>query len=148
MNLTVKVLLGMALGIVVGLAINLSGMNAAGSMINEYVVNGLFLVVGKMFVNALKMMVVPLVLFSLICGVCGIGDIRLLGRIGTKAFVLYMLTTAIAIATGILLAASLGIGEGMNASTTTEFKGKDSPPLSEVLINIIPSNPVSASRGR
>ncbi|MCP5227221.1 dicarboxylate/amino acid:cation symporter [Accumulibacter sp.] len=144
MNLTVKVLLGMALGIVVGLAINLSGMNAAGSMINEYVVNGLFLVVGKMFVNALKMMVVPLVLFSLICGVCGIGDIRLLGRIGTKAFVLYMLTTAIAIATGILLAASLGIGEGMNASTTTEFKGKDSPPLSEVLINIIPSNPVSA----
>ncbi|MCB1933705.1 MAG: dicarboxylate/amino acid:cation symporter [Candidatus Accumulibacter sp.] len=144
MNLTVKVLLGMALGIVVGLAINLSGMNAAGSMINEYVVNGLFLVVGKMFVNALKMMVVPLVLFSLICGVCGIGDIRLLGRIGTKAFVLYMLTTAIAIATGILLAAGLGIGEGMNASTTTEFKGKDSPPLSEVLINIIPSNPVSA----
>ena len=65
-------------------------MNAAGSLINEYLVNGLFHVVGKMFVNALKMMVVPLVLFSLICGVCGIGDIKLLGRIGSKAFVLYM----------------------------------------------------------
>ncbi|WP_291994415.1 dicarboxylate/amino acid:cation symporter [Candidatus Accumulibacter sp. ACC003] len=144
MNLTVKVLLGMVLGIVVGLVINLGGLSPAGSFINEYVVNGLFLVVGKMFVNALKMMVVPLVLFSLICGVCGIGDIRLLGRIGTKAFVLYMLTTAVAIATGILLAAGLGIGHGMNASTTTEFKGKDSPPLSEVLINIIPSNPIDA----
>jgi Na+/H+-dicarboxylate symporter len=104
----------------------------------------LFLVVGKLFVNALKMMVVPLVLFSLICGVCGIGDIRLLGRIGTKAFVLYIFTTAIAIATGILLAAGLGIGEGMNAVTETVFTGKDSPPLSEVLINIVPSNPVSA----
>jgi Na+/H+-dicarboxylate symporter len=144
MNLTVKVLLGMALGIVVGLAINLGGLSPAGSFVNEYLVDGLFLVVGKLFVNALKMMVVPLVLFSLICGVCGIGDIRLLGRIGTKAFVLYILTTAIAIATGILLAAGLGIGEGMNAVTETVFTGKDSPPLSEVLINIVPSNPISA----
>ena len=144
MNLTVKVLLGMALGIVVGLVINLGGLSPAGSFVNEYLVDGLFLVVGKLFVNALKMMVVPLVLFSLICGVCGIGDIRLLGRIGTKAFVLYIFTTAIAIATGILLAAGLGIGEGMNAVTETVFTGKDSPPLSEVLINIVPSNPVSA----
>jgi len=144
MNLTVKVLLGMALGIVVGLVINLGGLSPAGSFVNEYLVDGLFLVVGKLFVNALKMMVVPLVLFSLICGVCGIGDIRLLGRIGTKAFVLYILTTAIAIATGILLAAGLGIGEGMNAVTETVFTGKDSPPLSEVLINIVPSNPISA----
>jgi Na+/H+-dicarboxylate symporter len=144
MNLTVKVLLGMALGIVVGLVINLGGLNVAGSLINEYLVEGLFHVVGKMFVNALKMMVVPLVLFSLICGVCGIGDIKLLGRIGSKAFVLYMLTTAVAIATGILMAASLGIGEGMNADTTAVFTGKESPPLSEVLINVIPSNPVNA----
>ncbi|MER2516898.1 MAG: dicarboxylate/amino acid:cation symporter [Candidatus Accumulibacter phosphatis] len=124
--------------------INLGGLSPAGSFVNEYLVDGLFLVVGKLFVNALKMMVVPLVLFSLICGVCGIGDIRLLGRIGTKAFVLYIFTTAIAIATGILLAAGLGIGEGMNAVTETVFTGKDSPPLSEVLINIVPSNPVSA----
>jgi len=144
MNLTVKVLLGMALGIVVGLVINLGGLNTAGSLINEYLVDGLFHVVGKMFVNALKMMVVPLVLFSLICGVCGIGDIKLLGRIGSKAFVLYMVTTAIAIATGILMAASLGIGEGMNADTTAKFTGKDSPPLSDVLINVIPSNPIEA----
>ena len=144
MNLTVKVLLGMALGIVVGLVINLGGLNAAGSFVSEFLVGGLFHVVGTMFVNALKMMVVPLVLFSLICGVCGIGDIKLLGRIGSKAFVLYIVTTAIAIATGILLAAGVGIGEGMNADTTAKFTGKESPPLSEVLINVIPSNPVHA----
>ena len=144
MNLTMKVILGMVLGIIVGLGINLGGLNAAGSFINEFVVNGFFHVVGKMFVNALKMLVVPLVLFSLICGVCGIGDVKLLGRIGTKSFALYMLTTAVAIATAILIAATIGIGKGMNATTTAEFTGKDAPPLSQVLIDIIPTNPISA----
>jgi len=144
MSLTVKVLIGMALGIAVGLGINLTGLNAEGGFIDEFVVNGLFHVVGKMFVNALKMLVVPLVLFSLIGGVCGIGDIKLLGRIGSRSFGLYMLTTAIAIATAIVIAAGLGIGKGMNATTTAEFTGKDSPPLTQVLIDIIPTNPIDA----
>ena len=97
MTLTTKVLLGMALGIVVGLGINLLGLAQEGSFLQVYLIDGLFSIVGSLFVNALKMLVVPLVLFSLISGVCGIGDIRLLGRIGSKAFVLYMLTTAVAI---------------------------------------------------
>ncbi len=134
----------MAAGIIVGLAINFAGLNSEGSFINEYIVNGFFLVVGKIFVNALKMLVVPLVLFSLICGVCGIGDIKLLGRIGTKAFALYMLTTASAIATAIAIAAGLGIGEGMNASTEATFTGKEAPPLTQVLIDIVPSNPIQS----
>jgi len=142
MSLTVKVLLGMALGIVVGLIVNLAGLNAPGSFINDYIVNGLFHVVGKMFVSALKMLVVPLVFFSLICGVCGIGDIRMLGRVGGKSFALYMMTTAIAIATAIVIAASFGIGEGMNQATEAAFTGKESPPLTQVLIDIIPSNPI------
>jgi len=144
MNLTAKVLTGMFLGIVVGLAINLTDANVTGTFINEYIVNGLFHVTGKMFVNSLKMLVVPLVLFSLICGVCGIGDIKLLGRIGTKSFILYILTTAVAIATAILVAAGLGIGKGMNASTDATFVATKAPPISEVLINIIPGNPVQA----
>ncbi len=144
MSLTVKVLLGMALGIIVGLVINLSGLNAPGSFINEYIVNGLFHVVGKMFVNSLKMLVVPLVFFSLICGVCGIGDIRMLGRVGGKSFALYMLTTAIAIATAILIAATFGIGKGMNIDSAATFAGKEQPPLSQVLIDIIPKNPIAS----
>ena len=110
MNLTMKVMLGMVLGIIVGIGINLTGLNVDGSFVNEYIV-GFFHIVGKMFVNALKMLVVPLVLFSLITGVCGIGDVKLLGRIGSRAFILYMMTTAIAIATAILIAAGLGIGK-------------------------------------
>ena len=144
MSLTVKVLLGMALGIIVGLVINLSGLNAPGSFINEYIVNGLFHVVGKMFVNSLKMLVVPLVFFSLICGVCGIGDIRMLGRVGGKSFALYMMTTAIAIATAIVIAVTFGIGKGMNVETAAEFSGKESPPLTQVFIDIIPKNPINA----
>ncbi len=144
MSLTVKVLLGMALGIIVGLAINLTGMNAPGTFINEYIVNGLFHVVGKMFVNSLKMLVVPLVFFSLICGVTGIGDIRMLGRVGGKSFALYMMTTAIAIATAILIAVTFGIGEGMDIATNAAFTGKESPPLSQVLIDIIPKNPINS----
>ncbi|HAI97344.1 MAG: dicarboxylate/amino acid:cation symporter [Cycloclasticus sp.] len=144
MSLTVKVLLGMGLGIGVGLGINLFELNTAGSFVNVCIVDGLFHVVGKMFVNALKMLVVPLVIFSLICGVCGIGDIRALGRVGGKSFALYMLTTAIAIATAIIIAASSGIGKGMDIPNEANFVGKESPPLSQVLIDIIPSNPINA----
>jgi Na+/H+-dicarboxylate symporter len=139
-----KVLLGMTLGIVVGLIINLTGENVSGTWINQYLTNGLFHIVGSMFVNALKMLVVPLVFFSLVCGVCGIGDIKLLGRIGSKAFVLYLMTTAIAIASALFFASSFGIGEGMNAVANSNFSGKAAPPLSSVIINIVPSNPISA----
>lgn len=144
MSLTVKVMIGMATGIVAGLVINLGGLNTAGSFINAYVVDGLFHVVGTMFINGLKMLVVPLVFFSLVCGVCGIGNISMLGRVGGKAFGLYMLTTALAIAVSISIAASFGIGEGMQRDGGEVFAGRDSPPLSQVLIDIIPSNPVSA----
>ena len=144
MTLTTQVLLGMFLGIVLGLVFNLTGMNANGTFIGDYIVNGLFHVVGKMFVNALKMLVVPLVFFSLICGVCGIGDIRMLGRVGTKSFALYMLTTAIAIATAIVIAAGMGIGSGLDLATTADFSGREAPPLTQVLIDIIPTNPLAA----
>ncbi len=144
MSLTVKVLLGMVLGIIVGLVINRSGLNIPDSFINNYIVNGLFHVAGEMFVNSLKMLVVPLVFFSLVCGVCGIGDIRMLGRVGGKSFALYMMTTAIAIATAIIIAMTFGIGKGMEIETAPEFSGKEPPSLTQVLIDIIPTNPINA----
>ena len=144
MSLTLKVVIGMGLGIVIGLFFNLSGLNADGSFINTYIVDGLFHVIGKLFINALKMLVVPLVFFSLICGVCGIGNLNTLGRVGTKSFALYMLTTAIAITVAMTVAVSTGIGEGMNLAGTASFTAKEAPPLTEVFISIVPSNPVKA----
>ncbi len=144
MSLTVKVVVGMIAGIIVGLTINIANLNTEGGLVNEYIVNGVFLVVGKMFISALKMLVVPLVLFSLISGVCGIGHLSTLGRVGGKSFLLYLLTTAIAIATAMSIAIIAAPGKGMNAETTASFTGKDAPPLSDVLINIVPTNPVQA----
>ena len=142
MSLTAKVLVGMLLGIIVGLIINTSGLNQSGSFVNEYVVNGAFHIAGKMFVTALKMLVVPLILFSLISGVCGIENVATLGKVGGKAFSLYMLTTAIAMA--ITIAAIVAPGEGANLVSTATFTAKEAPALSQVLIDIIPSNAVNA----
>jgi len=144
MSLTIKVLMGVFLGILLGLFINLSGLNGEGGWVNTYIVDGIFFVIGKMFVNGLKMLVVPLVFFSLICGVCGIGNLNTLGRVGGKSFLLYMMTTAIAIAVAISLAVSVGLGEGMQFEEATNFTAKETPPLSEVIINIVPSNPIQA----
>ncbi|RUM64495.1 MAG: dicarboxylate/amino acid:cation symporter [Sulfurimonas sp.] len=144
MTLTTKVLLGMFLGIVVGLAINGSGLNCDDTLIGAYVVHGLFHIIGVMFITALKMLVVPLVIFSLLSGVLGIGDVSTLGRVGMKSFGLYLLTTAIAIAVAISLASSLGVGEGANLTSSTTFNAAEAPALSQVLINIIPGNIVDA----
>jgi Na+/H+-dicarboxylate symporter len=143
-SLTKKVLIGMFLGSIVGLTINILDLNTSDSFVNTYIVDGLFFVIGKMFINALKMLVVPLVFFSLICGVCGIGNINTLGRVGSKSLALYILTTAIAITLGISLAASVGIGEGMGLTSSAQFAVKTAPPISDVLINIIPTNPIKA----
>ncbi len=144
MTLTVKVMIGMVLGILVGLAINILGLNTEGAFISDNIVNGLFHVIGKMFITALKMLVVPLVFFSLITGVLGIGDISSLGKVGAKSFALYMLTTAIAIAVAISIAAIVGIGEGANLTSAATFVAKDAPPLSQVFIDIVPSNIINA----
>jgi len=144
MTLTTKVLVAMLLGMVVGLGINYFSLNAEGSFTDEYIVSGLFYIVGKMFITALKMLVVPLVFFSLISGVLGIGDIRKLGSVGLRSFGLYILTTAIAIATAIGLAAAVIPFFSTPSKGTEVFVGKDAPPISDVLINIIPDNVVQA----
>lgn len=143
-SLTLKVVIGMLLGIAVGLVINLSGLNITDSFTHIYIVDGAFHVIGKMFINALTMLVVPLVFFSLICGVCGIGNIKMLGRVGSKSFALYLSTTAIAITMAITLAVISGIGEGMNLQSTSQYSANAAPPLTDIFINIIPTNPIKA----
>jgi len=144
MSLTTKVMIGMGLGALVGLIINYSGLNVEGSLVNEYLVKGLFHIIGTMFITALKMLVVPLVFFSLISGVLGIGNINTLGKVGMKSFALYMLTTAIAITVAITIAGFSGIGSGANLHTDASFVAQEAPKFSSILINIVPSNVVEA----
>lgn len=142
MSLTTKVVIGMIAGLIVGLAFNA----IQSPFINEHIVGGLFAMIGKMFVNALKMLVVPLVIFSLICGVAGIGDIRLLGRVGGKAFVLYLATTAIAISVAIALAVVIGPGAGFDMAGVQlgTVAAKEAPSVWDVFAGIVPTNPIAA----
>ena len=144
MNLATKVVIALVLGIAAGLAINFYGIES-NPWINDYLVNGVFHAGGKLFVNALKMLVVPLVLFSLIPGIVGIGDIRLLGKIGTKSFILYMATTAIAITTAIAFAVIFGIGQDMTIPFESDFAGKDAASsFTDILTGIVPANIIQA----
>ncbi len=142
-SITRKILIAMCIGLIIGSLINSFAYD--NQFIQTYLVNGLFHVMGAAFVNALKMLVVPLVTFSLICGVCGIGDVAVLGRVGIKAFALYLLTTGIAITLALVVAILVAPGEGFEQATgATSFTAKPAPPLTDVFINIIPSNPVNA----
>ncbi len=144
MSLANKVLVALGLGLLMGLIINISGVGDL-PWVKEYVIDGLFKVGGGLFVNALKMLIVPLVLFSLIPGILGIGDIRLLGKIGTKSFALYIATTAIAITTAITLAALSGIGTGLDIPLEEAFQGKEAAKsFTEILIGIVPPNVINA----
>ncbi|MEZ5345707.1 MAG: dicarboxylate/amino acid:cation symporter [Pyrinomonadaceae bacterium] len=144
MSLTVKVILGLILGLITGVLINT--FLSENAFVKTWFVDGIFHMLGAMFINALKMLVVPLVTFSLICGVCGIGDIAALGRIGIKSFLLYVLTTAVAISTAIILAKIVGPGMGfqMEGIEVTKVAANEAPPITKIFIDIIPGNPITA----
>ncbi|MDO9141997.1 MAG: dicarboxylate/amino acid:cation symporter [Methylobacter sp.] len=142
-SISSKILIAMMLGLLLGSVVNVFFSEVA--WLQSYLVDGLFYVVGAAFVNALKMLVVPLVIFSLICGVCGIGDVSVLGRIGVKAFALYVLTTGMAIVLALLIAIIVAPGQGFErVASVNAFIPPPAPPLTDVLANIVPSNPIHA----
>ena len=143
MTMTTKILIYMIAGLVLGSLINAFASDVA--FIDKYLVNGLFHVVGTMFITGLKMLVVPLVTFSLTCGVYGIGDIAKLGRVGVKAFGLFILTTTFAITLAIIIAGIVGPGQGFELTGEQgDFTAPVAPPLTQVIIDLVPSNPVAA----
>ena len=144
MSITTKILIAMALGLLLGSVLN--HLAADSALVQTYLIEGFFHTIGTMFINALKMLVVPLVTFSLISGVCGIGDIGMLGRVGIKAFVLYIATTALAITLALVVAILVAPWQGtdFSALASENFNAVPAPPLSDIFINLIPSNPVAA----
>lgn len=142
-NLTTKILIWMVAGLVVGSLLNPFARD--DGFISNYLINGLFHVSGELFIKLLKLLVVPLVTFSLICGVCGLGDINKLGRVGFKALGLFLITTALAITLAIAVASAINPGQGFTAAQATpDFTPPPAPSLTQVLTNIIPSNPITA----
>ena len=143
LSLTGEILIAMVAGAVLGIVLNLGFGGVA--FIDDIVVGGLFSTIGTLFVAALKMLVVPLVFVSLVCGVTALGDVAALGRIGIKALALYLFTTAVAITIALTVATIVAPGEGfVVAEATVEFQSREAPPISDVIINLVPSNPVAA----
>lgn len=139
MSLTKKILYWMGLGIIVGLIFNLFLPNYF-DITKTYILAPL----GNLFINLIKMLVVPIVLFSLILGTAGITDPKKLGRIGLKTIIFYLSTTALAIIIAITLATLIQPGMGPFQLAGADFTGKEAPPIMDTLLNIIPTNPFKA----
>jgi Na+/H+-dicarboxylate symporter len=140
-SLTTRILLGMVGGLAVGVVIN--GLGAHGA-VRDFVVDGVFHVVGAIFLASLKLLVVPLVFVSLVCGTAALDDLGKLGRVGGKTLGLYLATTALAVSLAVVAASFVQPGAGFDLSTGKQYTPPEAPPLTETLINLFPENPVQA----
>jgi Na+/H+-dicarboxylate symporter len=126
-----------------------------GAAIGEWAANIRF--VGEIFINLIMMVIVPLVFFSIVSGIISLGDPKLLGRMGLKAFGGYVLTTIIAITVAIVLANFMNPGEGVpvevaskleDANDFADIEPMERPTVADILISIIPTNAVEAMAER
>ena len=139
-TITEKILVAFILGIIFGITLNL--VKEYIFTIYGFVTNSILNTGGEIFLRALKMLVVPIVFCSLICGICNLKDFTSLGRISIKTISFYIFTTSIAITIAILLASIIGPGESFKSQTTSnEIEITQAPNISSILINIIPKNP-------
>ena len=101
--------------------------------------------IGTIFINFIKMMIVPVVTCSLIVGVTSLGgDSKKLGRISAKTICLYLVTTAVAIVLGFAVAGIIQPGVGLDIAGKVAPKVKEAPTFMQVLVNMVPTNPVDA----
>ena len=164
-----KILIGLLVGVVGGLAVNQIGKSSGENFIAgiDWTIRNFTEPVGQLFLNLLLMIVVPLVLSSLIVGVAGIGDVRKLGRVGFKSFAYCLIISAISVVIGLGLANTIKPGKWLapdkavelqeryktQAGTTVEAAKKaeqaaagDSP-LMSVVKTIVPRNVFNSIAG-
>lgn len=142
-KLTKQIVIGMIAGAVIGLIINFAfGLTGP---VQTTLVDGVFDTAGTLFIRMLKMLIVPLVLVSLVCGAASLADPSRLGKLGGKTLVLYLMTTAIAISFALVIALVVNPGKGKGGQfEEAEYIAKQAPTIKEVLLNIVPENPIAA----
>ena len=113
------VLLALALGIVVGIALQ-GAPDIATKWIKPF---------GTLYLNAIKMIIVPLVFCSIAVGACELGDIKKFGRIGGKTMAFFMVTTTCAITIGVVLANVTNVGVGLNLASDVEVTAAEAPSI-------------------
>ncbi|TNF68026.1 MAG: dicarboxylate/amino acid:cation symporter [Gammaproteobacteria bacterium] len=141
-GLTKKILIGIVLGLIIGLALH---PFAHVSWIDMYLTDGLFDMVGSIFITLMKMLVVPLIFVSIVCGASNLSDPKSLGRIGIKTLLLYLLTTAIAITFAITFASLFQIGKGADFQIDLNTIKISAPnTVKDTILSLFTSNPIEA----
>ncbi|MCL4371278.1 MAG: dicarboxylate/amino acid:cation symporter [Chloroflexi bacterium] len=132
MPLTYQIFIGMVVGLILGTIV---GGPIATQWLKPF---------GDIFIRLIRMLVVPLVFFSLAAGAASLGDITKLGRIGGKILGLYIGTTVIASTLGLIVGNMLQPGAGLAKAALKAPEVAKPPTVGDMLINIFPLNPVDA----
>lgn len=139
LSLPVKVIIGLGLGIVAGIILQASP--EAVSTDSLKVIDP----IAKLFMNLIKMCIVPLVFASLVVGVCGLDDAKKIGKIGGKSIAFFLVTTAFAVTVGLAIATLFQVGSGFSLPGDLEKpEVAEAPGFAETIVNIIPTNPIAA----
>lgn len=134
-NLSIWIVAGLILGVLAGLALQ-SVPDAAERFLQP---------IGTLFLNVVKLLIVPLVFSSITVGVCGLGDAKSVGRVGGKTIVFYLFTTALAVTAGLLAGNLFPVGGSMGLSAPVEEASSEAAlDLADTLLNMVPTNPVAA----
>ena len=142
-KLTKQILVAMVVGFTIGALIH--GFDwSENAFVGEFLVGGIFSLGGQIFIKTLKLLVVPLVFVSLVCGASSLAGGNNMGRIGLKTVALYLMTTAIAITLALTVANIINPGLGINMAEGMTFQAREAPPFTQVVLDIFPSNPVAA----
>ena len=152
MKLHWQILVALILAVIAG---HLTGMDGALFGLRFYEI---YVFLGKLFLNALKMLIVPLILSSIITGVAGVGESGAMGRLGGKTLLYYMTTSLFAILVGLLLVniVSPGIVDGEPASSilpisedidavADRVEGRGAGDVVDIFLRMVPTNIVAAA---
>ena len=134
------ILIGMILGFIVGLFLNFYVNDPF--IKNTVFIDNIFYLGGTGFIRLMKMLVVPLVFFSIVVGVSSISDIKKIGTIGGRTILIYLVTTALAITIALIIGMFIKPGMGLNLVATGQSASVTiNQTMSDTILNVIPENP-------
>ncbi|MBR4447940.1 dicarboxylate/amino acid:cation symporter [Methanobrevibacter sp.] len=135
-------LIGMILGFLVGIILNFYVTNP---FIKDIIlIDNVFYLGGTGFIKLMKMLVVPLVFFSIVVGVASISDIRKIGSIGGRTIGIYLITTALAVTIALIIASVIKPGVGLNMVGLAQANVTSNVTVTDTILNMIPDNPFNS----
>lgn len=127
-----RVLIGLGLGLVVGILLKQFDLETTSIS-----------TIGSIFVNLIRMLVIPLVITAVISSIITISNPNQLRKIGFKTIGIFLLTTALAAVIGLVIALAFNPGAGIEQAAESTYKGREVPTFSKVILDLTPTNPIA-----